>query len=522
MFRTTFSLFFICLGLPLAAQLLKESAPTTPAEPVSEPVASTDATTTLAPPPAAPAPNLYDAVLRIEVSTQEPDYKTPWNPGRFGGGIGTGFIIGPNQILTNAHVVSNARRILVTTHNNSRKHPARVVHIAHDCDLALLELDDFTPFLSAPVLKFGSMPALESTVRAIGYPVGGQRISVTSGVVSRIDFRPYSHSRADSHLVIQIDAAINPGNSGGPVLQNNKVVGVAFQGLTQADNTGYIIPNPVISRFLQDIADGQYDEYADLGISSFGLHNPAMRQALMLPQDHPGVYISYIIPDGPCDGQLKKGDVLTKIDDYTIDRSGNIDVDGQRINLNEIVERKQNNETISLEVLRPNETGEGETIQATVTLQPGKFGKMFANQYDKRPRYVFCAGITFQPLDRNLYSAHRFSSARTRNIYTNYITDGIFQKREDVVMITRIESDQLTTYFSGFAGTIVDSINDEPINTLQELHDILYGENAPEYFVIRLNGIKRPIIIPSKEIATANERMMANYGITSLSYLKKK
>ena len=121
-------------------------------------------------------------------------------------------------------------------------------------------------------------------------------------MVSRIDFRPYSHSRVDSHLVIQIDAAINPGNSGGPVLQDDKVVGVAFQGLREADNTGYIIPVPVIKRFLKDVEDGKYDQYVDLGATEFQLFNPAMRKALNLPENAKGVMIASVTPEGACDG----------------------------------------------------------------------------------------------------------------------------------------------------------------------------------------------------------------------------
>ena len=166
---------------------------------------------------AAPS-DVYSSVLRIEVSTQVPDYQTPWNSGRFGGGIGTGFIIGKNRILTNAHVVSNARRVLITVHGSPVKYPAKVEHIAHDCDLALLSVENFKDFESFPTFAFGDVPSLESEVRVIGYPIGGDRISVTRGVVSRIDFQTYSHTRADSHLAIQIDAAINPGNSGGPVI----------------------------------------------------------------------------------------------------------------------------------------------------------------------------------------------------------------------------------------------------------------------------------------------------------------
>ena len=236
--------------------------------------------------PAAANADIYKSVVRIECATQSADYRTPWNSGRFGGGTGSGFMIGPNQFMTNAHVVSNANRVLITRRGSARKHPARVVHIAHDCDLALLEVEDEAPFEGLKYLEFGGVPALESQVRAIGYPVGGDRISVTRGVVSRIDFRPYAHSRVDSHLVVQIDAAINPGNSGGPVLQDGKVVGVAFQGLRQADNTGYMIPTPVINRFLKDIGDGNYDKYVDLGITEFPLYNPAMRRALGLSLIH--------------------------------------------------------------------------------------------------------------------------------------------------------------------------------------------------------------------------------------------
>ena len=71
-------------------------------------------------------------------------------------------------------------------------------------------------------LSFGGIPALESTVSAYGYPIGGERMSVTTGIVSRIDFNLYTHSAIDSHLAIQISAQINPGNSGGPVMQTAK------------------------------------------------------------------------------------------------------------------------------------------------------------------------------------------------------------------------------------------------------------------------------------------------------------
>ena len=144
-------------------------------------------------------------------------------------------------------------------------------------------------------LNFGGIPALESTVSAYGYPIGGERMSVTTGIVSRIDFNLYTHSAIDSHLAIQISAQINPGNSGGPVMQNGKVVGVAFQGYSGdiAQGVAYMIPTPVIRRFLKDIEDGHYDRYVDLGITYSKLQNPAQRHFLGLKDDDRGVLVEH-------------------------------------------------------------------------------------------------------------------------------------------------------------------------------------------------------------------------------------
>ncbi|MCH2062892.1 MAG: trypsin-like peptidase domain-containing protein [Roseibacillus sp.] len=458
--------------------------------------------------------DIYKSVVRIECATQSADYRTPWNSGRFGGGTGSGFMIGPNQFLTNAHVVSNANRVLITRRGSARKHPARVVHIAHDCDLALLEVEDDAPFEGLKYLEFGGVPALESQVRAIGYPVGGDRISVTRGVVSRIDFRPYSHSRIDSHLVVQIDAAINPGNSGGPVLQDGKVVGVAFQGLRQADNTGYMIPTPVIQRFLKDIGDGTYDKYVDLGITEFALFNPAMREALQVPENGLGVMVASVLPTGPCDGVMEPGDVLLSIDGNPIDNAGNIEVDGEKVVLHEVVERKFAGDEVALQFLR-----QGETKGVTITLKAFPHSRIYAVRYGERPRFVFFAGLVFQPLDFNLYSAYGFDSPRVRKIFQNYVSDALFKEREDVVVLTRVESDRLTSFITGFNGTVVDEINGTRVKNLRHAHELLYAGDQPEFITIKCNGVARPIVIPSAEVESANKRIMQQNGIFRSHYL---
>ncbi|BCX50411.1 serine protease [Haloferula helveola] len=466
--------------------------------------------------PAAAPSEVYRSVVRIEAAVQVPDYGTPWNSGRFGGGIGTGFVIGKNQILTNAHVVSNARRLLITVHGSPKKYPAKVEFIAHDCDLALLSVEDFSDFESFPVFDIGGVPELESQVRVIGYPIGGQRLSVTRGVVSRVDFSSYSHSRADQHLVIQIDAAINPGNSGGPVLQDGKVIGVAFQGRRDADNTGYIIPTPVIRRFLKDIEDGTYDHYVDLAVSTFPLFNGAMRQALKLPNDDTGVLVTNVVPKGSCDGHLKPGDILVAIDGNPIDSAGQILIDGAKIDLNEIVERKFAGDTVQLRY-RSGDTWHDEDIE----LKPLPQNRMYAIQYEVQPRYIVFAGLVFQPLDTNLFATEKFDDINVRRLYQDYLPEGVFTERKDIVILTRIESDPINSQLNGFTGLAVDKINGETVRTLDQAHELLHPENPPEFHVIELMGARRPLVIPSAEVDAANERIQRTYAIDQLSNLEE-
>src|SRR5439155_308817 len=176
--------------------------------------------------------------VRITATSVEPDYKATWNSGGIQRGVGAGFVISGNRILTNAHVVSNSRYLTVEREGDPNKYPATVQFVAHDCDLALITVSAPDFFKNMLPLKFGGIPALESTVSAYGYPIGGERMSVTTGIISRIDFQLYTHSSIDQHLAIQISAQINPGNSGGPVMQNAKVVGVEFQEVVERKFNG--------------------------------------------------------------------------------------------------------------------------------------------------------------------------------------------------------------------------------------------------------------------------------------------
>src|SRR6184192_862582 len=338
-------------------------------------------------PIAPPKPNgpVQKSLVRITATSVEPDYKAPWNAGALQRGVGAGFVISGNRILTNAHVVANSRYLIVERESDPNKYPATVQFIANDCDLALITVSAPDFFKNMVPLQFGGIPALESTVSAYGYPIGGERMSVTAGIVSRIDFQLYTHSSIDQHLAVQISAQINPGNSGGPVMQNGKVMGVAFQGYSGdvAQGVAYMIPTPVIRRFLSDIKDGHYDKYVDLGLTYSKLQNPAQRKFLGLPDDGRGIVVRTVIEAGPAGKVLKQGDVLLSIDDHAIASDGFVELEGERVEMPEVVERKFKGDKVKFEILRDKKP-----MKLTIVLDTVWPYQMQAHHYDIRPRYI--------------------------------------------------------------------------------------------------------------------------------------
>lgn len=449
------------------------------------------------------------SLVRIEATSQEPNYKAPWNPGGVSGGVGAGFIISDNRIMTNAHVVSNARFLTVSKEGDPNPYPARVLHIAHDCDLALLTVEDPEFFKGTAALEFGGIPPIESTVSVYGYPIGGTRLSVTQGIVSRIDFQPYSHSGMDSHLTIQIDAAINPGNSGGPVLQNGKVVGVAFQGYSGdvAQNVGYMIPTPVAKRFLKDVEDGHYDRYVDLALSYHSLFNPAARRALGVADDDRGVLVGSVFGGGSSEGIIFPGDVLLAIDGLPIASDATIPMDNDSVPLAEVVERKFKGDSVTLDILRG-----GKPLQVKVPLNgPWPF-TLHANAYDEDPRFVIFGGLIFQPVDENWMSAHEPNDLRLRYTFDFFTEDKLYKERPEIVVLSGVLADPVNTFAADFRHGILDEINGRKIRTLADVAEEF--AKPAEYYVIKMAGIGRPIVLERQAVDAARERILARYGVT--------
>jgi hypothetical protein len=202
------------------------------------------------------------------------------------------------------------------------------------------------------------------------------------------------------------------------------------------------------------------------------------------------------------------------IDAQPVDSAAMISISGEKMDLNEIVERKFAGDKVTVTMIR-----EGASKDVDITLKPLPWSRMYAIEYEKQPRYMVFAGLVFQPLDTNLLATAKFDDITVRRLYADYVPKGLFQKHSDIVVLTRVESDPVTSQLGDFAGFAVHKINGVEDTDLQQAYGLLHPKAPPEFHVIELSGASRPVIIPSAAVDDANARVAKNYGIARLENL---
>jgi hypothetical protein len=244
-------------------------------------------------------------------------------------------------------------------------------------------------------LEFGSLPELQDEVEVLGYPTGGTSMSVTSGVVSRIEMQQYA--QAGVHLLaMQIDAAINPGNSGGPVVDlDGKVVGVAFQSLISAENIGYVVPVNVVQHFLEDIRrnKGKYTGFCSIGMRLSLLENESFRKSLGMTKHYSGVRIRELAPLSAAKGILEPGDVILALDGIAVANDGKIPFrPGERVSMNSYLQTKFAGDRVLLTLFRDgHEREQSVPVSILNDLVPSHWNS-------QPPPYLIVGGLVFTVL----------------------------------------------------------------------------------------------------------------------------
>ena len=444
-----------------------------------------------------------EAIVKIYTTAKIPNYYTPWSS-VMRSYTGSGAIIEGGFILTNAHVVANQVFMEVQRFGERKRYIADVYAVSHQADLALLKVRDKHFFDGVTPLKLGDLPKVEQHIVVYGYPMGGNTLSATMGVVSRIEHNTYVHS-GESYLAIQIDAAVNPGNSGGPAISDGKIVGVVMQVIKSSQNIGYLVPTVMVRHFLKDVEDGRYDGFPDLGIGTQKLENPAMRHYFNLDENTTGKVVDKIVYGSPAEGILKEGDILTAIDGHRIENDGTVAFrNHEYTDFYYYVDMHQLGESVGLDIIRD---GKKMHVEVPLTKTGDDLYLVKTTRYDVMPTYVIYGGYVFSPLTRNLIRATNRNRLRLSCLAAKWRE----KDKEEAVVLVKVLASDMSRGDYDFGMWSFDTVNGKPFKNFREFYTLMEESDAPYYVLEDKDGVK--VIIDREEAQRKSPEILHKYNI---------
>ena len=466
-----------------------------------------------------------NSVVKIFATMRYPDPYKPWTKEGPTQVSGTGVVIDGRRILSNAHMVLYASQVEVQANQSGDKMSATVEAVAPGIDLAVLKLADDSFFETHPPLpRAKSMPEVADTVMAYGYPTGGSGLSITKGIVSRIEFATYNLGVGG--LRIQVDAAINPGNSGGPAVVDGRMIGLVFSRLGGEQNIGYIIPNDEIELFLADIAGGQYKGKPMLLDDFQTLENPALRSFLKLEPAIHGIVVHEPV-SRDAGYPLKEWDVVTQIAGTPVDDQGMIRVaGGPRVYFKYLVQHAATNGNIRLTVERASKS-----LPVDVPVRTTR-PMLVTNLAGAYPSYFICGPLVFSSATVDFFTGlatpttSATSTAASLRALTVLAAEGnplmkrlrdapAFEGEGLVMVASPLFPHRLSKGYSNPLAQVVKSVNGTPVKNLYHLVELL-RDSTNENITIEFDRREgETMVFPRREFIDATDEILTDNGIRS-------
>jgi len=458
-----------------------------------------------------------NSVVKVFATMRGPDLPKPWTKASPREVTGTGIVIEGKRILTNAHIVLYSSQVLVQANQSGDKLSATVEFIAPGIDLAVLKLDDEAFFATHPPLpRATALPSIKDSVLVYGYPTGGTSLSITKGIVSRVEFAGYNYPT--SGLRIQIDAAINPGNSGGPALVNDRVIGLAYSHLSNAQNIGYIIPSEEIELFLKDLVDGRYDGKPGIYEGFQTLENAGLRAYLKLDRGVQGIVVHEPYRADAA-YPLKEWDIITSIGDTPVDNEGMIKLgDNLRVRFTYLAQHLGKDGRVPLTILRG-----GRSLAVELPVSPDR-PKLLPYLHGDYPPYFIFGPLVFSVATEDFFSAFSSANPAALPVLNSLIAVGnpiitrrsdrpAFPEEELVFVSSPFLPHKLSKGYGAPVLKVVEAINGTPVRNLAHLVT-LQRDSKDEFIVIDFaTHSAETMVFPRAGMLAATEEILTDNGI---------
>lgn len=450
-----------------------------------------------------------DSVVRVYATLRIPNPVRPWakqNPVEV---MGTGVILEGKTILTNAHLLLYADEVTVQGRQGGDRYEGKVATTGPGIDLATLTVDDAQFFETRPPMaRAEHRPSSNAGVVVYGFPVGGNGLAVTRGVVSRVEYAGYD-DLADG-MRIQVDAAVNPGSSGGPALVDGKMIGLTFGQLSRAENVGYVIPNEEIDTYLDDVKDGRYDGKLRAIDRYQALENEALRARLGLDKSVRGIMVSKTGRRDPS-YPIRENDVITRIGAAALDNEGMVDYEENlRLPFTALIPRLAKAETLPVTLIRD---GKSLDVGLPVTREDDRLIKSYRGKY---PSFFIYGPLVFSPVFDGVsrYYLQASPAAIPGSPLISRADDRVEFPGEELVVVTApMLAHKIAKGYSDPFGQVVSEVDGVKVKNLHHLVELL-RQGKEEFVTIRFFGdLSETMIFRRGGIEEATEQVMSENGI---------
>lgn len=436
--------------------------------------------------------------VKIFTTALHYDYEFPWKAPTIEHWTGSGFVIDGHKIITNAHVAGGSIFLEVELANDSVKYAAKLTAVSHECDLAMLTVEDPHFWEKTAALTIGNTPTQLQKIAVHGFPIGGEGYCVTTGKVSRIESDIYAHGE-QMMLSTQVSAPINPGNSGGAVLnKQHEVVGVVHQSLTRGQNTGYMIPADVLTHFIRQVRTKNMG-FPSLNLEIQKMENHYLREKYGMDEAQSGILIRTVPPLSCAKDKLLPNDVILQINGLNVNNDGTVSLDDmQRVDYRYLINRRKMGDTLSFNVLRE---GKPLTVSFRLTDTFDTTHAILPRAFGQQPSYYIIAGsVVVQPVSKNLQTDWGRS-------YSNAAKT---QKDEQILVINSVLKNSFSQGYEGFSGEIIEKVNGIDVHNMHELIEATIHSSEACHSIETRSG--KQLVIPNLSPLAAAE-LLGPYNI---------
>jgi hypothetical protein len=285
-----------------------------------------------------------------------------------------------------------------------------------------------------------------------------------------------------------------------------------MQSLRNADNIGYMVPGPVVERFLRDLRDRDYDGIPALGLSWQSIENAALKKMYGLKSDESGVVVTAVAPGIPAASKIKEGDVIVSIDSHDVAGDGTVEFrPHERTSMDYYVQQHQLGDLMEVELVR---TGAHGLVWVKLNKTLNDAVLVPAERYDIRPTYYVYGGLVFSPLTMNYlktWGDEWYRDAPDHLLHLRHYYRGT-ERKEALVLVKVLPSEVNAGYYD-LTSSHITEVNGEEVSNFRDL--IRSVENSTEPLVVFKGHLGSVIALDRKAAELENPKILETYGIPS-------